>query len=182
MPKHVTRKQVLGAVVAVGLAIALAQGAFAILGPPAHAEAGVEAAAETQRSGFGRPSGRGGLRAAGLPPLWMLDLSEAQQTQIDRVREAAREASASTRDQLREARRALSEATRSEVVDEGRIRALAGALASLEADELVRRAYLYADIWQILTPEQHEAVREMSDRRAERRERQIERFRNRRRQ
>ena len=177
---HVTRRRVLGAVVALGLAMVVAQGAVALFGAPAHAEEGAVAAIETQPRGFVRQSGRGGPGAGGLLPLRRLDLSEAQRTEIDGVRDAAREASAATRDQLREVRQALNAAVRSDVVDEGRIRSLAATLASLEADQVVREAYAYADVWQILTPEQQELVQSMAERRVEQRERQVERFRNRR--
>ncbi len=173
---HVTRTRVLGAMIAIGLVTVLAQGAFAVLGIPAHAaEAAV--AVETQARGFVRQFGRGGPGVGGLPPLWMLDLSEGQQAQIDRVREAAREASASVRGQMREARQGLNEAIRSEVVDEGRIRALVSTISTLEADALIRQAYVYADVWQILTPAQQDDVQAMDQRRAEQRERRIERFR-----
>ena len=186
MPKHGTRKHVLGAVIALGFTMVLtqggfarfgepasaeeetaaaveAQGAFARFGPTVHAEAGVEAAAETQRRGP-----RGGPGRAGLLPLRRLDLSDAQEDRIDRIRDEAREAAAEAREPMRDARRELRDAMRGESVEEGRIRELAAAVAALEADALVRRARLRADILEVLTAEQREEVRELQERRRER--------------
>jgi len=185
MEKHVTRKQVLGAVVAVGLAMAVAQGAFAWLGEPASAEEETAAAVETQQRGF-RPGLRGGPARAGLLPLRRLDLSNAQEERIDQIRDEAREAAAEAREPMRDARRELRAAMHGESVEEGRIRELAATVASLEADALVRRVRLRADILEVLTAEQREELHELQERRQERleerRERQIERFRHRRRQ
>lgn len=185
MRQHVTRKRVLGAVIALGLTMVLTQGGFAGVGEPASAEEETAAAVETQRRGF-RPGARGGPGRAGLLPLRRLDLSDAQEERIDRIRDEAREAAAEAREPMREARRELRDAMRGESVEEGRIRELAAAVASLEADALVRRARLRTDILEVLTAEQREEMRELQERRRERleerRERRMERFRDRRRQ
>ena len=184
MQVHVTRKRVLGAAIVLGTTIVLTQGAFTFFGEPAHAEEGTEAAIETQRRGFAGPGARAGPGRAGLP-LRRLDLSEAQQEQIDELRAEAREAAATTRDEMREARRELRGAMQSEALDEGRIRSLASTVASLQADALVRGARVYTDILQVLTSEQRERVSALQERRqerlGERREERRERFRNRRR-
>ena len=168
MQIHVTRKRILGALAAVTLTVVVAATAAALIGGPLHA----------QRRGFGGPGG--------TLPLWTIELTDAQEAQVERIREAAREAAheaaASVRDEMREARQALGEAVRAGVVDESRIRSLAARVASFEADALVRQAHAYADTWEILTPEQQDQVREMRERRSERFAEQRERIRNRRRQ
>lgn len=181
MRQHVTRKRVLGAVIALGFTMVLTQGGLAAFGEPASAEEETAAAVETQRRGF-RPGARGGPGRAGLLPLRRLDLSDAQEERIDRIRDEAREAAAEAREPMREARRELRDAMRGESLEEGRIRELAAAVASLEADALVRRARLRTDILEVLTAEQREEMRELQERLEERRERRMERFRDRRRQ
>ncbi len=176
---HVTRERILAAVIALGVTIVLAQGALPLFGEPVLAEEGVEAALETQRRGF-RPGARGGPGRGGFLPLRRLDLSDAQEEQIDGVREEAREAVAAAREPMREARRELRDAMRNEEVDEGRIRALTTTIASLQADALVRSARVYADILEVLTPEQRDEVSELQERRRERGEERRERFRDRR--
>ena len=201
---HVTRNRILGAVIAVGFTSGLAQGALAWVGEPVRTEAQAiaagftsslaqstlawvgepvraeaESVAETQRRGF-RPGARRGPGGIGLLPLRRLDLSDAQEEQIDQVREEAREAAAEAREPIREARRELRDALRGEDMDEGRIRELAAAVASLEADALVRRARVRADILEVLTAEQREEMRELQERRRERLEERRERFRERR--
>ena len=164
---HVTRKRILGALAAVTLTVVVAATAAALIGGPLHA----------QRRGFGGPGVRGGTL-----PLWTVELTDAQQAQVEQIREAAREAAGSVRDEMREARQALGEAVRAGVVDESRIRSLAARVASFQADALVRQAHAYADTWEILTPEQQDQVREMRERRGERFAERRERIRNRRRQ
>ena len=60
------------------------------------------------------------------------------------------------------ARQALHAATTSASFDEGLVRARAAELASVEADLAVSRARIYADVLQILTPEQQAKAKEIS--------------------
>ena len=176
MRVHVTRKRILGTLAAVGVALTVAASVAASIGEPlavaagsAVAEVAATAAALIGESVHAQRRGLGVRGGVGVTiPLWTIDLTDGQQAQVERVREAAAEATAAVRDEMREARQALAEAVRSEVVDESRIRALAARVASLEADALVRRAHVQADIWQLLTPEQQDQVREMRERRSER--------------
>ena len=105
---------------------------------------------------------RGGRMAAGmLPGLRQLDMTDAQRDQVQSIVSESREASQPLTDQLMTTRRALNDAVTAEVVNEGGIRALAGQLATLEGDLAVARAYVNAQIWQLLTPDQQAQLREL---------------------
>ena len=62
---------------------------------------------------------------------------------------------------------------RTDVVNEGEIRSLAAHVATIEGDAAVQRAYLFAQVWQLLTPDQQaraaEFEAEAQSRRTERR-------------
>ena len=60
------------------------------------------------------------------------------------------------------AREALHAATTSPSFDEGLVRAKAAELAAVEADLAVSRARIFADVFQILTPEQQAKAKELS--------------------
>jgi Spy/CpxP family protein refolding chaperone len=60
------------------------------------------------------------------------------------------------------ARQALQAATASASFDEGLVRARAAELAAVEADMAVTRARIYADVFQMLTPEQQAKAKEIS--------------------
>ncbi len=122
--------------------------------------------------------GRGG----GVMHLRALDLSAAQQEQVRSIHEQSGEATQATDQRVRAARQALQEATTADVVNEGAIRAVANELGMAEGDAAVQRAWVHAQVWQMLTPEQQAAAREaeteMRQRRqrtGERRERRLER-------
>ena len=143
-------------------------------------------AAEAQRRGGrgGRGASMGGPRGGGpvgalLPPLRRLDLSDEQREQVRTVIGESREAVRTHLRETRTAREALAEAVAAGTVDEERIRTLAAELGRLAGDAAVRRAQVYAAVWQILTPEQQaraEEIRaEREERRSARRERMEER-------
>jgi Spy/CpxP family protein refolding chaperone len=60
------------------------------------------------------------------------------------------------------AREALHAATTSSSFDEGLVRAKAAELAAAEADLAVERARIYADVFQILTPDQQATAKQFS--------------------
>ena len=140
-----------------------------------------DAAAAQPRVGRGARAGRMGR--GGGPPLGgqlmhlrALDLSEAQQEQIRTMGEQSGEAIQAAAEQ---ARQALHDATIADVVSEGQIHVAAAALGTAEGEAAVHRAYLHAQVWQLLTPEQQVAAREaeaeMARRRGQRRQRMGER-------
>lgn len=123
-------------------------------------------AASAQRPGgrgarAGRMGGRAGLSSGGqLMHLRALDLTEAQQEQIRSIHEQSGEATQAVDERLRVARQRLQHAVTANVVNEGDIRSLADALGTAEGDAAVQQAYLHAQVWQMLTPEQQVAARE----------------------
>ena len=135
-------------------------------------------AAQAQPPGgrAGRMGRRGGP-SPGRPLMHLraLDLSEAQQEQIRSIHEQRGEATQAVNERVRVARQALQDAVTAEVVNEGAIRAVANELGMAEGDAAVQQAYLYAQVWQMLTPEQQveagEAEAEMERRREQRRQR-----------
>ena len=80
---------------------------------------------------------------------------------------------------LREVRQALQEAVTADVVNESVIRALAAQLATVEGDAAIQRAYLHAQLWQLLTAEQQATAKafeaEAKEWREQRRQRMEER-------
>jgi protein CpxP len=118
--------------------------------------------------GQGGPGGRGrmggpgrGGPLAGLP-LRQLNLSDAQREQVRAITESHQAEMKAVGDRAMTARQALHAATTSPSFDEGAVRARAAELAAVEADIAVFRARLFADVFQILTPEQQAKVKELS--------------------
>ena len=124
------------------------------------------------------PDGRflGGGPRGMLPGLRDLDLTDAQREAFGDVAEQNRSEGRAMAEQLGAARAALNEAVMDDVVNESTIRARAADVASLEADAAVQRAYMNAQLWQILTPDQRAELRQLQaeaqERRGERRRRQ----------
>ncbi len=114
-----------------------------------------------------------------LLPLGRLGLTDAQQEQVRVVMEQNRDASRAADARVREVRQALQDAVTADAVNEGAIRAVATELGLAEGDAAVQRAYVHAQVWQLLTPEQQTAAREaeadMEQRMTQRRERLGER-------
>ena len=105
-----------------------------------------------------------------------LDLSEAQQEQIRIIHEQSGEA---TRVAAEQVRQALHDAVTDDGWNDLQIRDAASALGTAEGDAAVQQAYLHAQVWQTLTPEQQVAAREaeaeMERRRGQRQQRMGER-------
>ena len=90
-----------------------------------------------------------------------LDLSEAQQAQIQGILESHRTGMQARMTAMMDARRALRETIHAETFDEAAVRE-AHANVAAEAEELaVERARTFADIRPILTPEQLERLNEL---------------------
>ena len=128
----------------------------------------------------GRMGRRGGPSPGGqLMHLRALDLSEAQREQIRSIHAQNREASQAAGERVRVARQALQDAVTADVVNDGAIRAVASELGVAEGNAAVQRAYVHAQVWQTLTPDQQaaatDAEAEMEQRRGQRRQRTDER-------
>ena len=144
-------------------------------------------AAEAQRGGGrgGRGAWMGGPRGAGpagafLPPLRRLELTDEQREQVRTAIGESRESARTHARATRAAREALAEAVTNGAVDEDRLRTLGAELGRLAGDAAVRRAQVYAAVWQILTPEQQARAEEIRAEREERRNARRERMEERR--
>ena len=160
----------------------LAGGVGLVLAMAAAVTAHAAFAAETQGgrgAWLGGPRG-GGPAGAFLPPLRRLDLDDEQREQVRSVIGENREAARTAFRELRAAREALAAAAASAAADEDRIRTLAAEVGRLEGDAAIRRARVYAAVWEILTPEQQARAGEIAAERSERRNARRERMRERR--
>ena len=128
---------------------------------------------------MGRQGGPGGGPGGQLMHLRAVDLTGAQREQIRTIHEQSGEATRAVNERVRVARRALQDAVTADVVNEGAIHAVASELGLAEGDAAVQQAYLHAQVWQLLTPEQQEQARaaedEMERRMGQRRQRTGER-------
>ncbi len=84
----------------------------------------------------------------------MLDLTDAQKSQISSIDAAERSKTEPIFTQLREARKAIEDATANGQFDEQQIRTLASSEAQLQIEMTVARARRQAAIYRILTPDQ----------------------------
>lgn len=103
-----------------------------------------------------------------------LDLSEAQQTQVTRILQEAREAGQQQRQALRDNRQALHELATGSAYDPQRVRVLADEQARLQADMIIARTETLHRVHQVLTPEQQaewSALREQRQQKWEERQR-----------
>jgi protein CpxP len=123
--------------------------------------------------GFGGPGrGRGGPGGPGGPlaglPLRELNLTDAQREQVKQIVDSRQQEARAIGERAMAAREALHAATTSPSFDEGLIRAKAAEVAAIEADLAVSRARIFADVFQLLTPEQQAKVKELNDSRPHR--------------
>jgi Spy/CpxP family protein refolding chaperone len=110
--------------------------------------------------------GRGGPMGplAGLP-LRQLNLSDNQREQVKAIVDAHQADLQAIGDRVRPAREALHAATTSPSFDEGLVRTRATELGAVEADAAVIHARIFAEVFQILTPEQQAAATATGSRR-----------------
>ena len=114
------------------------------------------------RPGRGRGGPGGPIGPLGGLPLRELNLTESQREQVKVIVEPREAETRAIGERAMAARHALHAATTSASFDEGLVRARAAELASVEADLAVSRARNYADVFQILTPEQQAKAKEIS--------------------
>jgi len=86
----------------------------------------------------------------------VLDLTAAQQQQIEAILAATREANRPIREKLRQNKQALRAAAKADPVDREEIRSLTTAGGNLKADLLLSRIAIRKQIEAVLTPEQRE--------------------------
>ena len=119
-----------------------------------------------ERGGHGAESGMFG----GHGPRFLrgLDLTEAQQDKVFDLMHAQAPAARAKFKELREARSNLEALVRSPAYDEARVRSLTDKAAAAMADLARMHARTEHQIYQLLTPEQRQALEERKDRRDER--------------
>jgi len=150
------------------LAIALGAGVLAL-----GVTAGVYAAAQNQNTnqdqrpfiGRGGPGGQsrpGRIGPMGfLPPLGgRLQLTDAQRQQVKAIADSHRDEWKALADRARPAHDALRAAITADTIDESLIRQTSAEVAAVEADMAVARAHAYAEVVQILTPDQKKTLKE----------------------
>jgi Spy/CpxP family protein refolding chaperone len=137
-----------------GAAYAAGQSAAAGQGP------GVGPGPGGRQDGFmgrGRRGGPGGPGMGGPGALMMLrhlDLTDAQETRVKEIFDSHKDEQQALGDKAFAARGALDAAVTADVFDESAVRMRAAEVASIDAEIAVARARIYAEVFQILTPEQ----------------------------
>lgn len=133
--------------------------------------AGVVTFAQGPRRG---PGERGfGPRGLGNIPLRQLNLTDAQRTQLQQIREQHRADLEAAMRKLAAARQAQRAAIESVPVDEAKITSLTQDLTPAEVEVAIQTARLNADVWNVLTDAQKAQVTKLrADRQARAAERQ----------
>ena len=115
--------------------------------------------AQGPRGGPGGRGGRGELGPGGLGiPLRQLNLTEAQQTQMQQIREQHRDEMESARAKLAAARQAQRAAIESAPGDEAKITSLTQDMTQAEVDVAIQTARLNTAILGVLTAAQREQL------------------------
>ena len=135
---------VAGLAIAVGLACAAPGYAQTAAAAPQAAPAAKAPAAKQAAPG----------RQAGL------NLTDAQREQIRVLRDAQRNDDRALREKMRAAREQLRQTMRADVPDEAAVRSAAGAVASLQADQITLRARSRAQFMKVLTPDQQTRMKQ----------------------
>ena len=126
--------------------------------------------------GFGGPHGMGGPDEVGGPGLPFLehmlprlaeelDLTDAQQSQIQAILDEETPAIESMREQLRNAHQAFRESHPPGEFDEAAVRAFAESQSPTHVELMVAGARTMSRVHNVLTPEQREQLQQMRDRR-----------------
>ena len=129
-------------------------------------------AREYRGRGPGGPDGPGRFRGPGgpmgmLPMLGPeLGLTDAQRDQVKAIAESHKTDWRALADRARTAHIALNEAVTTAPIDEALIRQRSSEVAAVDADMAVTRARAYAEVFQMLTPEQKEKVKSRKERSA----------------
>ena len=130
-----------------------------------------EDGSETRHPRMGRRGGPGpGGAGRFMIPLRRLGLTDSQRDQVRGLMEQNGEVLRQAEARVRDSRQALRETVSADVLNEGAIRAAAVELGTAEGEAAVQLAYVRAQIWQLLTPDQQVAAEQAEARMQERRE------------
>ena len=156
---------IIKATVALTVTAALAVGAYSTVEGQGRGRGGFNGPPPMGRGG---PMGGGGRMGGPLGELRALDLSEAQQTQVRELMDQQREATRPIHEKAMAARKALRDTIDADTVDEAAIRQRSAEVAAIDADLAVAEARLRQAVWQLLTGEQQQKLRELRAKRQER--------------
>ena len=122
--------------------------------------------------GPGGPGGPGGMRGPGFGPGFRgLDLSDDQQAQLKKIRDARQAEFKAAGDKIGAARQGMRALLEADTINEGAIRAKSQEVAAAEADLAILNAKLRKESMQILTADQLAKLKEQRDNRGQRQRR-----------
>lgn len=122
---------------------------------------------------FGGPGGRAGL---GPMELQRLNLTDGQREQVRSIMESHGDERRAAEERAMSGRDLLATAVASPTFDEAAVRTASAELAAADVEVAVLRAKTYAEIFQILTPEQQSQLTEMQARMRQRNQDRRQRF------
>jgi Spy/CpxP family protein refolding chaperone len=102
--------------------------------------------------------------------LGRLNLTDAQHTRVREILDSHRDEQRALGDKAFGAHTALEAAINGDVFDESAVRTRAADAAAIDADMAVARARIYAEVFQILTPEQQAQAKKLQEEMRERHE------------
>jgi Spy/CpxP family protein refolding chaperone len=152
------------------VAVTLGAGGFAVASASARDSADRQDAPQERRKGAGPeagmrmrgPGGPGGPGGFGLGlPLRELNLTEDQQAQLRKIREARQDEFRQAGEKVRTARDGMRALIEAERLDEGAIRARSAEVAAAEAEIAILNAKVRQEAMQILTSEQQQKLKEL---------------------
>jgi protein CpxP len=144
------------------------------LGAVAFVHAQDQAPDRSQRPFGGGPGGPGRFGGPGgpmgmLPMLGReINLTDAQRDQVKAIADSHKDEWKAIFDREQTAREALMNAIMADTINDALVRQKSAEVAAVEADAAVARAHVYAEVSQILTPEQKAKLKEMRAQMAER--------------
>jgi Spy/CpxP family protein refolding chaperone len=106
--------------------------------------------------GFGGPGG-----PLGPMMLGRLNLTTDQQDRVKQILDSHRDDQQALAKRAMTARQMLQDAVTGGTFDESAVRTRAADLAAVDADEAVLQARIYAEVFQILTPDQQKALQDL---------------------
>ena len=116
------------------------------------------------------PGGPGRMGPMGMigPMIERLGLSDAQKDQVKAIMQSHADEFKALAERAGTAHRALDQAVMADTVDDGAIRQKSAEAAAVDADMAVASAHARAEVFQILTTEQRDQLKEFAAKRAER--------------
>ena len=124
---------------------------------------------EPRRRGPGGPGGPGmggpmrGMRGGAGPEFRFLNLTEDQQAQLRKIREARQPEFKAAGEKIHAAREGMRQLMESDTINESAIRSKAAEVAAAEAEVAILNARVRQESLQVLTSEQQQKLKELRD-------------------